>query len=187
MLIPDLGADRVRVAPETSEARGMEFSLRQPLSQSLDATGTLAWSSVADDFGTTEQVRSWNQPLALTAGLSWNGERGNVSLLGGWHQGWPRTPAVTGAQDASLVIGARNSQDWKDYWTLDLRASWQQRFTAGELSYFAEVTNSANHHNPCCTSMETPVEGAAPELEVTDWLPLLVNVGITFRWGSGTR
>jgi hypothetical protein len=179
--------DRVRITPFTSEARGVELSLHQPLSENLDASGTLAWSGVSDDLAGAEQVRSWNQPLALTAGLSWNGERGNVSVLGGWHQGWPRTPVVSGGQDASLIVGSRNSQVWNDYWTLDLRASWRQRFTAGELAYFVEVTNSTDHHNDCCTSMETPVEGSAPELEVTDWLPLLVNVGITFRWGSGTR
>jgi TonB dependent receptor/TonB-dependent Receptor Plug Domain len=187
VLIPDLGPDRVRIAPLKTEAAGMELSVHKVLSDSLDASGTLAWSNVADEFPNSEQVRSWNQPLAMTAGISWNSARANISALAGWHQGWPRTPVATVAGPTpALVLGIRNSENWNDYWTLDLRAGWRQLFAAGELSYFVEVTNSTNHENDCCTRMESPV-GGVPELEVTDWLPLLVNLGFTFRWHGDGR
>ena len=31
----------------------------------------------------------------MTAGLAWKNSRASVSVLGGWHRGWPSTPVVT--------------------------------------------------------------------------------------------
>ena len=64
----------------------------------------------------------------MTAGLAWQGSRSNVSALGGWHRGWPRTPLIFAEApltyvDNPIAIGERNSARWGDFYTLDLRGS----------------------------------------------------------------
>ena len=118
-LLPDLAPDRLRVRPHRSEATGLEFSVRKPISDSLTGWGTLAWSRVADDFrGGGDVLRSWDQPLAVNAGLAWKGSRASLSALAGWHRGWPKTrfdltPQLPGAAQRGALgrlLHARSSR-----------------------------------------------------------------------------
>jgi hypothetical protein len=186
-LLPDLSPDRLRLAPGSSEARGFELSLQTPVFESTKGSATLSWSRVADDLGGTEAVRSWDQPLALTAGLIWSRPRVDISVFTGWHQGWPRTPvgpASTGAT-GSFVIDARNSARWPAFFTVDLRAAWRRPTVAGEWSTFIDITNVTNRSNPCCTSLGASLNGGTvPQSEVSHWLPLVINLGVVFHWRS---
>ncbi len=189
-LLPDLGPDRIRITPEASEASGFELRLEQAFSDQLQGSATLSWSHVKDEFPDSNNVRSWDQPLALTGGLFWNGEHINFSWLTSWHRGWPRTPIavnqLNSSPGAALTIGNRNSKRWKDFWTMDFRAGWVRRLPSGELSTFLEVTNASNRMNACCTGLEPADSAGGPlVLEVNSWLPILVNLGVSFRWGSG--
>ncbi len=49
-LTPDLQPDRIRIAPDESEAAGLELSTRHEFSDRLTAWGTLSWARVADDI-----------------------------------------------------------------------------------------------------------------------------------------
>lgn len=178
-LLPDLTPDRVRLAPTASEASGLELSLRKPFSDSLTAWGTLAWSRVADDFSPGDVLRSWDQPLSVNAGLAWKGSRASLSALAGWHTGWPRTPFEL----APLQLHARNSRQWSDYLSLDLRGSWTWNFSSGDLSAVLDLTNATNRRNECCLVLEME-DSAALEGEVDHWLPALINIGFTYRWRS---
>ena len=185
-LLPDLAIDRTRLAPQVSEAAGLELSVRTPLSESFGAWGTLTWSRVADDFGRSDVFRSWDQPLALSTGLSWKGERASVSGLLGWHRGWPRTPVnLPGGGRTSVIVGDRNTDRWGDYYSLALRGAWTWPLARGGLSVFAEITNATNRRNNCCLGLERedpPLN--ALEAETDQWLPLILNLGITYRWGN---
>jgi outer membrane receptor protein involved in Fe transport len=176
-LLPDLAPDRVRIAPASSEASGLELNLRAPLGPQLSASGTLAWARVADDLdGAGDVLRSWDQPLSLSAGLAWKNSRAGVSALLGWHRGWPRTPVDL----EPLTLGARNSIRWADFYSLDLRASWNWAAGDGDFSAVLDVTNSTNRRNECCFVLES--RDAAPSGDTEHWLPLLVNLGFTYRW-----
>jgi outer membrane receptor protein involved in Fe transport len=179
-LLPDLGPDRVRVVPHRSEATGLELSVRKPVSEAFTGWGTLAWSRVADDFrGGGDVLRSWDQPLSVTAGLAWKGSRASVSTLAGWHRGWPRTPFGL----APAELGARNSDRWGDYFSLDLRGSWTWAFASGDFSLVLDLTNATNRQNECCVVLEE--EAPEPlEAEVDHWLPAIINIGFTYRWRS---
>jgi outer membrane receptor protein involved in Fe transport len=178
-LLPDLAPDRVRLAPQGSEATGLEVSVRKPLSDSLTGWGTLAWSRVADDFSPRDVLRSWDQPVSVTAGLAWKGSNASISGLVGWHSGWPRTPF----EYSPLQIDLRNSGRWDDYLTLDLRGSWIWTFESGDLTAVIDVTNATNHRNPCCVVLDVD-ESSALTSETNSWLPTIVNIGFTYRWRS---
>jgi outer membrane receptor protein involved in Fe transport len=179
-LLPDLTPDRIRVDPHGSEASGLELSVRQPFTDSLTAWGTLAWSRVADAFPPRDVLRSWDQPVSVNAGLAWKGSNASVSGLAGWHAGWPRTPLAM----SPLTLGARNSERWADYITLDLRGSWTWIYDSGDLTAVLDLTNATNRHNECCLVLEA--DESAPQLatEISDWLPSIINLGFTYRWRS---
>jgi outer membrane receptor protein involved in Fe transport len=175
-LLPDLSPDRVRVTPYLSEASGLEFSLRQAISDSIIGWGTLAWSRVADEFRTGSDIlRSWDQPLAVNAGIAWKGASASLSALAGWHRGWPRTVFDAGVP----TLGPRNDERWGDYYTLDLRGSWTWEFATGDLSVVLDLTNATNRQNECCLVLAQ--EAAALGSETEHWLPAIINLGFTYR------
>jgi outer membrane receptor protein involved in Fe transport len=176
-LLPDLAPDRVRIAPFRSEATGLELRARAPVAERFTAWGTLSWSRVADHFRSGGDVlRSWDQPLSLTGGLSWKNSNASLSVLGGWHSGWPRTPLMT----EPLRMGARNTERWGDFYSLDLRGSWMWQLGRGDFSVTLDVTNATNRRNECCAVLASPGETAA----VDHWLPTIFNIGFTYRWRS---
>jgi hypothetical protein len=186
-LLPDLAADRIRITPNKSEATGLEVSVRSPLSDVLTGWSTLTWSRVADDLRSGGDIlRSWDQPLSLAAGLAWQGARGSVSGLVGWHRGWPRTPfaltAPVAGQAGTLELGPRNTERWGDFYTLDLRGSWTWPLSRGDLSAVMELTNATNRRNECCTALERSETGSFLESETDNWLPTIVNIGVSYRW-----
>ncbi len=185
-LLPDLGPDRIRIEPAKSESSGLEFSVRKPFTERVTGWTTLSWSRVADDIGSNDVLRSWDQPLAATMGLAWRGSRASVSALAGWHRGWPRTPidivSVSGAADA-LAIGARNDERWRDYYTFDVRGSWTWPHSTGDFTVVLEATNATNRENDCCSAISRGVDGSL-HTGTDHWLPAIVNVGFTYTWGG---
>jgi outer membrane receptor protein involved in Fe transport len=179
-LLPDLTPDRVRIVPDHSEASGLEVRAQLPLSDRFSGWGTLAWSRIADDFGASQDVlRSWDQPLSLTAGLAWKSPRASLSALAGWHRGWPRTPLSLDP----LAMGSRNSRRWGDFYSLDLRGSWSWQFATGEISVVLDVTNATNRSNDCCDVLQASEEAPPFSAKRDHWLPAIVNLGFTYRWG----
>ncbi len=187
-LSPELEPDRIRVDPHHSEASGLEVNVRREFSEHLAGWGTFGWARVADEGGDADILRSWDQPLALTAGLAWQGSRYSVSALGGWHRGWPRTPFAlvepANGQPAAIVLERRNSERWGDFYTLDLRGSYSRPFGNGDFTVVLEVTNATNHHNSCCATLSTSGDGTTFETETDHWLPTLLNLGFSYRWGN---
>jgi outer membrane receptor protein involved in Fe transport len=178
-LLPDLAPDRVRVVPSASEATGLELRAKLPIDDRFTGWGTFAWARVADDFrGGGDILRSWDQPLSVTAGLSWTHSRATISALGSWHRGWPRTRVSLDP----LRLGTRNTDRWRDFYSLDLRGSWTWRLSHGDLSVVLDVTNSTNRDNDCCLILESGEELSSLEAQVDHWLPNLVNLGVQYRW-----
>jgi outer membrane receptor protein involved in Fe transport len=184
-LIPELAPDRIRVVPTASEASGLEFNIRTPLRENWSTWGSLSWSKVTDDFSDGDVPRSWDQPLAATAGITRRGSRLSLSALAGWHRGWPRTPyyltSPIGTAPGTIVLEGRNSGRWSNYFTFDLRGSWHWLVRGGELTSMLEITNSTNRANPCCASIDGASAGQ-PVVSTDDWLPLIANLGFVYRW-----
>jgi outer membrane receptor protein involved in Fe transport len=182
-LLPELAPDRIRLEPSRSEASGLEVSAHRDFSERLSAWATLSWSRVADHMAGGDTLRSWDQPVALTAGAAWQNSRLAVSALASWHSGWPRTPfELTTPADApgGLLLGRRNAERWGDFYTLDLRASYTWAFASGDLALVLEATNATNRGNPCCARLEASSGGYFTS-DTDHWLPAIVNLGFSYR------
>jgi outer membrane receptor protein involved in Fe transport len=184
-LSPDLAPDRIRVHPGASEASGLELNLRRDFSAQLSGWGTLSWSRVADDSAGDDIRRSWDQPLAINVGATWQeGTRLSLSALAGWHRGWPRTPfeLTTDGAAGQILLGPRNADRWGDFYTLDLRGAYTWPFTQGDLSVVLEITNATNRRNECCAELRAAESGNFFESDTKSWLPAIVNLGFSYRW-----
>jgi outer membrane receptor protein involved in Fe transport len=190
-LIPELQADRVRIAPSNARSRGLEVSIDY-------TSGPLSWwasytrSEVYDTVNGIREPRSWDQRDALLAGLSWNRNDWDLSLAANIHSGWPTTDLMlvdstdsAGEPISVAVPGPRNTARYPSYSSLDARISRRFRVGKGTITAFLEVANIFDGQNVCCRDYDL-VEDATGEdaLELSDdyWLPRLPAIGILWEF-----
>ena len=187
--------DRLPVDPQSGRAYGAEFTLTNRDESSVDWWVNYTWSKVDDIVNGVEVPRTWDQRHAITANLTWSGEKWSLSATARYRSGWPRTPLIaTGIFDASgNLIGVdsdltqRNADRFDDYTRLDLRLSRYVPLRRGSFEYYLEVYNVFDADNQCCVkhhdlSIGTTVS-ATPEFE--KFLPLFPSFGFIWRFGSG--
>jgi hypothetical protein len=183
-LLPDLTPDRVRIAPDAADADGVEVSARGEFGSTYHYWASYAWSHVTDEIGGIAVPRSWDQRSAINAGLAWQRGPYSVSSTLRYHSGWARTPYVINAtnspQDALLTLGARNSGNWSDYVSADMRMSWSKPWRGSQIEVFAEVTNFTNRNNPSSAALTIPEPGMSATPTLGYWMPRQFYVGATW-------
>ena len=187
-LISEAEPDRVRIEPTAARAQGIELSLRARPTQRTNVFASYVYSKTEDEEEDGWHPRPWDQPHALTAGLSWAGDKWRVSATGNWHTGWPTTPVSIVESEGSAVArpGRRNSARFDSFSRIDLRASRSRRFDSGTLTWYVEVYNLFNTKNRCCIHafhVERSPAGAlvfVPEYD--NWLPILPSFGIQYEF-----
>jgi hypothetical protein len=186
VLLPELKPDRVRIAPDSARARGLELGISRRTESPLDWWFAWSWAEVTDQLPDTSSRRSWDQTHALGAGLVWQTAGWELTLAGRYHSGWPTTALSLASLDPVplVVTGPRNAERLGDYRSVDVRVA--RVFDlggAGELTAFLEITNLFNENNQCCVDYEISDEGdQALELEPGTYLPLLPSVGFVWRF-----
>lgn len=188
VLLPELKPDRIRIAPESATAKGLELTLRHERGP-LASWMSYGWARVMDRLSGEETPRSWDQQHAGGVGVAWITPRWEFSLAGKYHTGWPTTELELGELQPLPVVeaGARNARRQKNYATLDARVARLFEFEgAGSLTLFAELTNAFSRTNPCCVeySVEPDEFGGEPVLEVeqVQALPLVPSLGFVWRF-----
>jgi outer membrane receptor for ferrienterochelin and colicin len=186
-LVPELRWDRVRIAPDSARAEGVEALLTRRSSDPWNGWLSYAWSRVTDREHGVETRRSWDQTHSMGAGLTWASGPWNATLAASYHTGWPTTPvsvADDGTPAASIVVGRRNSTRYQDYASVDVRLSRDFELPRGDLNVYAEVTNAFNRRNPCCVDYDYAYPGGqlTLEREFRHWLPLVPSVGVLWKF-----
>jgi len=186
-LVPELRWDRVRIAPDSARAQGVETLLTRRSGDPWNGWLSYTWSRVTDDEDGVETRRSWDQTHSVGAGLTWTSGPWIATLAAAYHTGWPTTPvsvAYAGTPQAAIVVGRRNSIRYDDYSSVDLRVSRSFELRRGDLDVFAEVTNAFNQRNACCTDYSYAYPGGqlVLEREYRHWLPLVPSVGVLWRF-----
>jgi len=186
-LVPELRWDRVRIAPDSARAEGVETLLTRRSGDPWNGWLSYTWSRVADEEDGVETRRSWDQTHSVGAGLTWASGPWIATLAAAYHTGWPTTPvsvADAGTPQAAIVVGRRNSIRYDDYSSVDLRVSRSFELRRGDLDVFAEVTNAFNQRNACCTdfSYAYPDGQLVLEREYRHWLPLVPSVGVLWKF-----
>ena len=186
-LVPELRWDRVRIAPDSTRAEGVELLLSRRGDGPWNGWFGYTWSRVRDRIDGEDYPRSWDQENAVSAGLTWNSSPWSATLAATYHTGWPTTPVIVAnadPADAEIVLGRRNSLRFGYYGSLDARVSRDFTLSHGELNVFAEVTNLLDRNNECCVDWSYADQGGAVVLEkdYRHWLPIVPNVGVLWRF-----
>jgi hypothetical protein len=186
-LVPELRWDRVRIAPDSARAEGVEGLLTHKGDGPWNGWLSYAWSRVTDREDGKDTRRGWDQTHSLGIGVTWSPGPWQVTAAFAWRTGWPTTPAYVvdaSSPDASIALGPRNASRYGGYGSLDLRVSRDFALRHSELTVFAEATNATNRANHCCTDLDYEDEGGLLVLdrEYRDWLPLIPNVGVQWRY-----
>jgi hypothetical protein len=188
VLLPELGPDRLRLAPKSAETAGIELSARRAFGAGFEASAAYALSRTTDDLNGRDVPRSWDQPHAVSLDMAWRHANFSTSLLLGWHSGWPRTPVSvvqgTSGVPAYFDVGARNSARWEDYFTADLRVSQIVPIAYGELTLWVDAANVTDRTNDCCTGFSPEQPGIMPATNTKTWLSRIINAGFAWRFGS---
>ena len=194
---PESNFDRARIEPTDGQAYGAEVTLKSSGNDHFDWWVNYTWSKVYDNFDGPRIPRNWDQRNAVTANLTWRGERWRLSVIGRFHSGWPRTPLlVDPIVDANgNIIGIvsdlsqRNSDQFDDYSRLDLRLSRFVPLRRGSFEYYFEVFNVLDSENQCCTSNHRLSfnQGIAAAPEFDEFLPFFPSFGFVWRFGPGAE
>ncbi len=155
LVFPELGEDRVRIAPERGSAEGVELTLRQPRRRRLGWWATYSESSVLDEVDGRWVPRSTDQPHSFRAGLDLRAGRAwTLGLLWQYHSGWPTTALdarrIDGADGTVQwvpVLGPRNGERLPDYHRLDLRVGRSWSLGLGRLEAHVDLLDVYDREN----------------------------------------
>ena len=182
-VIPELQADRVRIAPSSARARGVEVSADRSAGK-WSWWASYTWSKVTDRVAGREVARSWDQRHALQAGFGWHDERWSFSMAASVHSGWPTTDLELD-ESGGAVPGPRNALQLPTFSGVDLRLSRTFDVRRGSLMAFVEISNLLNRRNVCCIDRDIEEdEDGAPVLESSRdyWMPLLPAIGVLWEF-----
>jgi len=190
-LIPELQPDRVRIAPESARARGLEISLAGS-GQAFNWWANYSLAEVTDTIDAEEFARSWDQRHALQVGMNWQVSEWNFAIAGNIRSGWPATDLQIeeivgpGGEQAIVAIpGVRNAIQLPHFASLDARISRKFDVRHGSLTVFAEVSNLLNRKNICCTDYDLEFDENGDEFLSSSpdfLLPLLPAIGILWEF-----
>ena len=188
-LIPELQADRIRIAPTSALARGLELSVNRT-GQAWSWWASYSLAEVTDTVDGIDVPRSWDQRHSLQAGLTWNVNNWDFSVAGLIRSGWPTTSLALeeiigpgGAPGFIAIPGPRNAKQLPRFASLDARISRKFDVGRGTITAFVEVSNLLDRNNVCCFDYDLETDENGEEfLESSPdyWLPLLPAVG--FLW-----
>ena len=188
-IIPELQPDRIRIAPTSALARGVELSVNRS-GQALSWWASYSLAEVTDTVDGIEVPRSWDQRHSLQAGLTWNVNNWNFSVAGIIRSGWPTTSLALeevigpGGEPGFIAIpGPRNAEQLPHFASLDARISRKFDVGRGTITAFFEVSNLLDRNNVCCFDYDLETDENDEEFleySLDYWLPLLPAVG--FLW-----
>lgn len=196
---PEVRRDRIMIAAESAEAKGIELFLASRGGRKLDGWAHYSYSEVTDRIDGRDVPRNIDQRHALTLNLSYAlGPKWNFNAAWTYHSGWPTTAlsAVAvegpdGGTDAEPVIGPIYAENLGDYHRLDLRASRSFHLDrGGELELFIDVQNLYDRENPAGFEVDERnfvilSDGQAAYVPAPEsWLGIFPTAGVVWRFGG---
>jgi hypothetical protein len=150
--LPELEADRVRVAPRGASAYGVESTLRWQPAERWAGWIAYSWTESQDEFPGFNVARTWDQRNAVNAGLAWTRRPWQLSGTMQWRTGWRRNALrVVDDTTGELELLPRNGLSYPGTLAIDLRATWTWALRSSALHFYADIGNAGNRQTPCCT------------------------------------
>jgi len=188
VLLPEAEFDRVRIAPQSARANGIEMMARLQPHGSWSGWLSYTWSRAEDRIDGTDVPRSWDQRHAVNLGIVWAKGPWSATLVDSFHTGWPTTELqVTGAEagNPQIVLSGRNRARLGYYNTLDFRVTRTFALSLGALDVFVEANNALSRENECCVTYEVtrnPDGSLRYSRQEDSWLPLVPSAGVLWRY-----
>jgi hypothetical protein len=189
-LFPEAEPGRVRIAPDSSRAEGIEVVLRGAAGPRNGWWINYALASAEDRIQAdevrrpTDQTHTLNLYLETLLGKSWS-----LSLAWRFHTGWPTTPVslVTGQDEegepeSAAVLGPLYSERLPVYHRLDLRASREWRLRSGRLQLFADLQNVYNRRNIAGFDVTLDEETGELLQEPEAWPGIFPSLGLSWEF-----
>ena len=167
-LASEVEIDRYLISPTRSRAQGIEVSLTAPAQQAFGWWLNYSWSRVQDQINGEYIRRSWDQPHAVTAGANWTKRRWLLAGSATWHSGWAYTPIIVSSDGASATLGKRNTQRFKAFASLELRAQYALPMRSTELQLFMELRNALARNNQCCRDVDVSTANSSPLISINN-------------------
>ncbi|MGE0441457.1 MAG: TonB-dependent receptor [Gemmatimonadales bacterium] len=153
-LFPELNYDRFLLAPERSDVRGVEASVRG-FERRVTWSAVYQWQRGRDRLAGEWTAREFDQRHAASVDVGWQaGEKWYLSGAVIYHSGWPYTDAeftVKALPDGSLVLGRNtgpiNANRLPAYHRVDLRATRDFPVGHGRIRAFLEIFNVFDREN----------------------------------------
>jgi len=177
-LNPELFADRIRISPLRSYARGVDITLAK-IHNNLSWSIAYSFSNVEDVFKETTQSRSWNQRNGIKLNANWQYKKWNFNSLVTYHSGWPKTNIISDGSD--FLVQNRNAGRFGDFISVDLRFERQFKIAKTDSSLWLQVTNALNRNNECCIEYSYQTGANNPAIlnaKSKSWLPMIPSFGI---------
>jgi outer membrane receptor protein involved in Fe transport len=188
VLLPEAEFDRVRIAPDSARASGIEVMARLQPHGSWSGWFSYSWSRAQDRIDGSDVPRSWDQRHAVNLGIVWAKGPWSATLADSFHTGWPTTElrvTSNAAGNPQLDLSRRNRTRLSSYNTLDLRVTRTFALPLGALDVFVEVNNALSRENECCVNYEVTrnADGSLSYSRHEDsWLPLVPSAGVLWRY-----
>lgn len=186
-VVPELEPDRVVIAPQRADLRGLEISAAYEGDNGFDWWASYTLSKADDVVSGQTIARSWDQRHAGQIGVALSGDRWSFSAAAKVHSGWPMTRVYLSADDTghAVIFGERNEARYRDYFSLDMRVDYRRPTRFGYFSWYFEVSNSTNRENPCCVDFDVATDTAGNRVldqSFDYWFPLLPATGILLEF-----
>jgi outer membrane receptor protein involved in Fe transport len=188
VLLPEAEFDRVRIAPASAVATGVELMLQLRPRGSWSGWLSYSWSRVDDRVDGEDVPRSWDQRHAVNLGIVWAKGPWSATLTDSFHTGWPTTVlevADDGSGTPQIVLGRRNRSRLGSYNSLDMRVTRTFALPRGALDVFIEVNNALDRENACCVHydvQQNPDGSLRYTRDLDTWLPLIPSAGVLWRY-----
>ncbi|MHB0970283.1 MAG: TonB-dependent receptor [Thermoanaerobaculia bacterium] len=189
---PETEPDRVRIAPEESTARGIEFLVRGSRGTFLDWWVAYSYATARDRIDGRNVPRALDQPHSAVVNLDFRLPREwRLDFAWRYHSGWPTTdifaaeiddPEAPGETIVAAVFGPLNGERFPSYHRLDMRASRGWDLRSGRVTFFVDVQNAYDHENVAGYDVVVDEEAGTLEKTPETWPGIVPSLGVVWEF-----
>jgi outer membrane cobalamin receptor len=184
--LPEGALDRIRIAPESAQAYGVELFLQGRIGGRLEWWLNYGYGRTEDEIDGETVSRQIDQRNAFNFDLSYKLGRGwDVNAAWRLHTGWRVTPVLLGVDDEGdpvPVLGPLYSEGLPTYQRLDLRVSRRWQAKSGFWTLFLDIQNVFDASNTSGFDVEFDEETGRLLQSEEFWPGFFPSLGISWEF-----
>jgi outer membrane cobalamin receptor len=187
---PEVEHDRLRVQPQSGEARGIEIFVKRDAGGKFSWWGSYGLAVAEDKIDGVTVPRNFDQRHTIYLDFNYRpNPKWSLNVAWQYHSGWPFTEATIERETLPngflfrRVYGPLNGARFPAYHRMDVRVNRYFHFTNSRLSLFLELRNLYNRKNSRAFEYSVTVfrDGSfVVNRSEEHWLPLLPSIGISY-------